>query len=243
MAMTMLLGAAPVEAADFDHSHGLWTTLLQSHVSGGVVDYAAIKRSGQLRAYLKELESVTPAQINRFSQSQQLAFWLNVYNAYTVALIVDKYPLDSIREIGVLPFAAFRKDFIELPATGMDEASLNHVEHEIVRKQFAEPRVHFAMVCAALSCPPLRSEAYRAVDLEPQLDQQARTFFNNSSKNRWDPKKGVLHLSKILEWFADDFTKTGKTIPAYVAQYLEGLDPAAVNEIEHLDYDWALNGK
>lgn len=238
----MMLGVVP-GADKFDHSHAKWTTLLSRHVKAGVVDYAAIKEGSELGAYLRDLEAVTPAEFAPFSKPEKLAFWLNVYNAYMVKLIAGNYPIDSVRRIGLLPFAAFRKDFIELPATGKKETSLDFVEHEIVRKQFAEPRVHFALVCAAKSCPPLRSEAYRAADLDEQLDDQARTFLNDTRHNRWEPKEGVLYLSEILEWFAGDFTKTGQTIPEYVSKYMTGLDPGAVAKVDHIDYDWALNGK
>ena len=239
-ALMALTAAAPASA--YDSSHAAWTAILREHVRGGRVDYAAIKKGGALRAYLAELESVTPARLRGLSEPERLAFWLNVYNAYTVALVIEHLPLGSIREIGSSPDAAFRTTFIELPATGRAQVSLDFVEHEIVRKRFAEPRVHFALVCAARSCPPLRSEAYRGADLEAQLDDQARGFLNDRSHNRWHAKSRTLYLSKILDWFAGDFTKTGMTMAQYVARYIDGLDAAAVARTEYLAYDWALNG-
>ncbi|MGH7894503.1 MAG: DUF547 domain-containing protein [Candidatus Binatia bacterium] len=120
--------------------------------------------------------------------------------------------------------------------------SLDDVEHGRVRKDFAEPRIHFALVCAAKSCPPLRDEAYRAADLDRQLGDQGRTFLHDPTKNRWDAATRTLELSSIFKWFREDFEKAAGTLPAFVARYLD--DPGATAQdarIRFLAHDWSLN--
>src|SRR5437763_1966360 len=120
-------------------------------------------------------------------------------------------------------------------------------EHEHLRKDFGEPRVHFAIVCASVTCPPLRSEAYRAADLDRQLDDQARRFLADPSRNRFDRRSRTLHLSSIFKWFREDFEKAAGSLPAFVARYVDPATAAAVEEpsvrIEFVDYDWSLNGR
>lgn len=239
--------ASNAQANTFDHSHSTWTRFLGSYVSNGNVDYAGIRARGQsdLYGHLSDLEAVSLDQVERFSDHEKLAFWINAYNAYTIKLILDHYPLDSIRDIGFLPGAAFREEFI--PLGHDDELALNDIEHEILREEFSEPRIHFALVCAAKSCPLLRSEAYRAADLDSQLDDQAKRFINNRKKNYFDSSSNTLHLSAIFKWFEKDFTGRGRSLAAYVSRYLNAEVSAAVNStgtaIEYLDYDWSLNGR
>ncbi len=238
--------AAATNDAGFDQDHPLWTELLGKHVEDGRVSYGVLHSRDRraLTAYLGELEAVTPADYGRFSEAQKIAFWLNAYNAYTVELILRHYPLESIREIGFLPLAAFRDSFIPIRATGEETMSLNDIEHEVLRALFSEPRIHFALVCASESCPPLRAEAFRARDLNSQLDDQARLFINDPTKNRFDAASGTLYLSKIFDWFAEDFVKHGGGGVPFVARYLAGgLGANRSPKIEHLEYDWSLNGK
>lgn len=123
--------------------------------------------------------------------------------------------------------------------------SLNDIEHEILRKQFDEPRIHFAIVCASKSCPVLRTEAYRAKDLESQLDEAARTFIRDPSRNRFDPGSRVLRLSSIFKWFREDFERAAGTLPAFVARYHDESSAVALRtgglRVEFLEYDWSLN--
>jgi len=228
--------------APFDASHGAWSALLGRRVSDGWVDYAGWKRAdqGALAGYLGSLEQVDRACFERFSERERLAFWINAYNAYTVRLILDHYPVKSIRSIGFLPMAAFRSSFIHLHAHGGGALSLNEMEHQILRKQFAEPRIHFAINCASKSCPQLRGEAYRAADLDAQLDDATRRFLLDRTKNRYDPTTRTLSVSSIFKWFHEDFEHAAGTVQGFVGRWLDGA--AGARKIEYLDYDWSLNG-
>ncbi len=248
LALALLLAASPARAAclDLDHSHQSFSDLLSRHVQGGRVDYDALLADrSSLDAYTASLEAVCADDFNRFSGKQRVAFWINSYNAYTLQLILDNYPLESIRDIGLLPYAAFRKEFIPLQVLGDDPLSLEDIEHGQLRANFHEPRVHFALVCASESCPPLRSEAYRADALSPQLNDQAHSFLNDPTKNRLDVAAGTLYLSRIFEWFSEDFLAADPSLAAYVVRYLPEDHMALLNsdslKIEFLDYDWSLN--
>jgi hypothetical protein len=206
--------------------------------------YAALKREGmpQLTAYLDALSSACADDYRMWTRAQRLAFWINAYNAFTVKLILDHYPITSIRRIGWLPGAAFREDFIPMPGLKGGTVSLDDIEHRTLRSDFREPRIHVALVCAARSCPPLRPEAYRAADLDRQLDDQARQFLADPTKNRFDPATNTLYLSPIFSWFRADFEAVAGTLDAWVARYAP--DPragAAGVQIVFLDYDWSLN--
>ncbi|MEO8601067.1 MAG: DUF547 domain-containing protein [bacterium] len=234
----------------FDHQHAAWNTIVARYVREGIVDYAGLKRSGlpALDGYLQSLESVCRRHYNTWTGEQKLAFWINAYNAYTVKLILDHYPLKSIRSIGLLPGAAFRENFIPLQALRGKVLSLNDIEHDILRKEFREPRIHFAIVCASKSCPELRNEAYRATTLDAQLTEAARRFVSDSSKNRFDAASRTLRLSSIFDWFREDFERSSQTLPAFVARYAEPATATALSSggnvrVEFLDYDWSLNGR
>jgi len=233
----------------FDQEHTTWSGLLQRYVRDGVVDYASWKRGGQrdLDAYLVSLQSVCRKHYDTWSRAQKLAFWFNAYNAYTVRLVLDHYPLKSIREIGLLPYAAFRKKFIPMEKLRGDTIALEDIEHKILRKDFREPRIHFAIVCASKSCPALRSEAYRAAILESQLDDAARGFVRDATKNRFDAAAGTLWLSSIFDWFDEDFERAAGSVAAFVARYADKPTASAIRaggvRVQFLDYDWSLNGR
>ena len=243
--------AAPREASEagFDHTHSAWTRVLAAHVRDGWVDYAGLHRRPEaLDAYLASLAAPRPEEFRSWSEKEQLAFWINAYNAWTVRLILDNYPLESIRSIGLLPGAAFRSRFIPLGrlrgSSGM--ISLNDIEHGVLRPEFREPRIHFAIVCASAGCPALRSEAYRAADLESQLDDAARDFLRDTTKNRFDSRSRTLHLSSIFKWFGEDFETAAGSLESFVGPYLDEatrsqLDGGEVT-VSFLDYDWTLNG-
>jgi hypothetical protein len=233
----------------FDHNHAAWTAVLKRHVRNGSVDYAGLKRDGvtDLNGYLKSLESVCKGHYQSWTSHQKLAFWINAYNAYTIRLIIDHYPVKSIRKIGLLPNSAFKKKFIPLTTLRAKTLSLNDLEHNIIRKEFAEPRIHFAIVCASKGCPVLRSEAYRAPVLDRQLQTAAQGFVQDRSKNRFDPETRKLHLSAIFDWFREDFERDGKTLPEFVARYMDETTAKAIGSgavrVQILEYDWSLNGR
>jgi hypothetical protein len=255
LGLLLALSAGSIRASDqdgcpaFDHTHGAWTVLLQRFVHDASVDYGAWTSSGAraLDGYLASLAGVSRACYASWSREEQLAFWIDAYNAYTVRLILDHHPIASIRSIGWLPGSAFRTKFIPMERLEERTLSLDDVEHRIIRPRFADARVHFALVCASKGCPPLRAEAYRASDLERQLDEQARTFINDPAKNRYDATRRILRLSSIFEWFGEDFERAAGSTARFVARYAKGpmadaaRDPAV--RIEFLDYDWSLNGQ
>lgn len=241
---------APATAAQgpFDHAHAAFTEILGRHVRDGVVDYAGLKAdSAPLLRYLASLEAVDPAAFAAWTPAERMAFWLNVYNAYMLRFVLDRYPIDSVQSVGLIRGAAFREEFIPLGrlvgAPDDGPISLNTVEHEILRKM-GDPRIHMAIVCASRSCPPLREEAFRAADLEAQLDDQARRFLASTERNRIDAASRTLRLSKIFEWFREDFDAAGG-LEAFVARYAPGdtswIRPGV--RIEFSEYDWNLNGR
>lgn len=244
LVLTLSTRAAATACPTIDHTHAAWSSILDRWVNDGRVAYAAIQRDGRpaLDEYLHHLSSTCAADYENWSRTERIAFWINAYNAFAVELILDHYPIASIRKIGWLPGAAFRKDFIPMPELKGGNISLNEIEHGTLRAEFREPRIHFALVCASRSCPPLRREAYRAADLDDQLDDQARTFLRDTSKNRFDAATNTLYLSRIFDWFRADFEAVADSLPAYVARYMD--EPRANQPevtVEFLEYDWSLN--
>ncbi len=216
-----------------------WNELLQKHVSAqGNVDYQGFKDdSPQLNSFLTKLKAHHPNDKN-WSEAEQIAYWINAYNAFTVKLIVDNYPLKSIKEIGgSIPFVNTSWDikFFEIEKNLYD---LNDIEHGILRKKYVEPRIHFAVNCASVSCPRLLNEAFVPERLEEQLTQVATSFINNETKNLITPQKASL--SKIFSWFSGDFEKTHDNITAFINQYSK-VKITDQTKIEYMDYDWNLN--
>lgn len=219
---------ATLDLAAIDHS--TWNTLLKTHVTeDGKVGYKGfIKDQVLLNDYLNYLGELTPD--NSWSKNEKLAYWINAYNAFTIALIMEHYPVKSIMDIK----NAWDIDFIHL---GNKTYTLNDIEHQIIRKEFNEPRIHFVLVCAAISCPILLNEAYTPDKLEQQLQQQSNGFINDPSKNSITHKKAKV--SQLFNWFADDFTKNGSLID-YLNQFSEiKLDPNT--RVDFLEYNWDLN--
>jgi hypothetical protein len=244
LALALSPGAALAACARVDHEHAAWSAILARRVSAGRVDYAGLKReeAPALTAYLETLSGACAPDYERWSRGERIAFWINAYNAFTVRQVLDHHPVASVRRIGWLPGAAFRRRFIPLPGLKGGAVSLDDIEHGTLRADFDEPRIHFALVCASRGCPPLRAEAYRASDLERQLDDQARVFLRDPAKNRFDAATRTLHLSRIFRWFRADFEAAAGSLPAFVSRYMEERALTAPGvRVEFLDYDWALN--
>jgi hypothetical protein len=245
MPIVLLLAASlTVVAPPLDHS--AFDALLREHVAEGLVDYDAFARSPQLGRYLDQLAT---AKLDGLSDPELLAFWINVYNAYTIQQINAHEERDSIRNInktlGLLPLKGPWSE--KMVRAAGQTLSLDDVEHEIIRKQFHEPRIHFALVCAALGCPPLRSEAYTGARLEEQLEDQARLFLLRSpARNRVDVTTGTVWVSPILVWYKGDFGGTDEALGRYLSRYWEEgpereLLEAGRFRLEKTDYDWTLN--
>lgn len=220
-------------------THEEFGKLLKAHVDQyGLVDYKALQAdSNQLQAYLQKLGGHHPND-QHWSREEQMAYWINAYNAYTLELILDYYPVNGIKEIkDGIPFVStvWDIDFIKIEDR---EYNLNNLEHGILRKYFDEPRTHFALVCASLSCPKLQAFAYSADRLDEQLDQAAREFFNDPFRN--DIAADTARVSKILDWYWMDFKDQYADVRELINKYSQTkVDANTV--IEYLDYDWALN--
>lgn len=240
LASLTLLGMLSASAAPPNADHSLFNQLLKKYVNEkGFVNYKGFKREqGELRKYLNLLSSNPPT--DQWTRNDQMAYWINAYNAFTIELILNHYPVKSIKDIGStiqIPFVTtpWASKFFKI---GGEPTSLDNIEHGILRKKFDDPRIHFALVCAAVSCPPLRNEAYVGSQLDAQLNAQGRTFFNDPTKNVITP--GRVSLSKILDWYGGDFKKNGQTIAKWVNRYVSTklADNASVS---YQDYNWALN--
>ncbi len=234
------LWAAPASAAAFDHRHELFTKILARHVRDNRVDYPGLKTLPEdLTRYLDNIAAVTKAEFGRWDDPRQIAFLINAYNAATLRLVIDHYPLKSIKDIGSLFKGPWDQRVVRLFG---DSITLNALEHDLLRKNYNEPRLHFALVCAAKGCPPLRAESYIASRLEEQLVDQAKTFLADPTKNRVDASSATLHLSPIFQWYASDFEKKHGSVLAALKVYWPKEYAAADGfRIRYTDYDWSLN--
>lgn len=221
-------------------SHQLWDQLVKTHVkANGLVDYKGfIREKPKLESYLKLLSENAPDR-SKWSKNEQLAYWINAYNAYTVKLIVDFYPTKSIRDLGPKLKIPLIKDvwhykFFKIAGVDM---SLDEVEHGILRKEFDEPRIHFAINCASISCPPLLNEAFVADKLEAQLTKVTVAFINDPVRNKLETQS--VQLSSIFSWFTGDFTKRG-TLIEFLNKYSK-VKIAPNAKVSFLDYNWNLN--
>jgi Protein of unknown function, DUF547 len=221
-------------------SHQLWDQLVKAHVkANGLVDYKGfIREKPKLESYLKLLSENAPDR-SKWSKNEQLAYWINAYNAYTVKLIVDFYPTKSIRDLGPKLKIPLIKDvwhykFFKIAGVDM---SLDEVEHGILRKEFDEPRIHFAINCASISCPPLLNEAFVAEKLEAQLTKVSIAFINDPVRNKLGTQS--VQLSSIFSWFTSDFTKKG-TLIEFLNKYSK-VKISSNAKISFLDYNWNLN--
>lgn len=239
---TFLLTSCAVKKVNSNSTpitHQLWDTLVKQYVTEkGNVNYKGfIADSVKLNQYLTLLENNHPND-ERWSKDERLAYWINAYNAFTVKLIADNYPVESIKDIkNGIPFVNTVWDikFIEIEGNVYD---LNNLEHGIARKQFNDPRIHAAFNCASFSCPRLRNEAYTAERLDEQLDDQMRYFINNPDKNILDPDKPKL--SKIFKWYRGDFKSIGMNVNKFINKYAEVKIKKKAKK-SYLDYSWKLN--
>lgn len=255
---------AMAQATGFDHGHAAWTSLLRKHVRllrGGQatqVAYAGFAADrAALKAYLYTLSAVTPAAFAAWPRAERQAFLINAYNAFTVELILTRYPnLKSIKDLGSLLNSPWKPKWVPLLG-GM--VSLDDIEHAMLRKRgdYDDPRVHFAVNCASIGCPALREEAFVAARLDAQMDEQTLRFMSDRTRNRFNAQRGRLELSKIFDWYGEDFRLGHRgiaSLPAFAARYADQLadapaDVANLREriragsvgIAFADYDWALN--
>jgi hypothetical protein len=228
---------------EFDHQHPDLGKVLEEVVDDfGMVKYEelGVVRS-DLEAYLNLTASVPRTQFDGWKRARRMAFLINVYNATTLKLLSDYFPVKSIKDIGGLR----RVWDLEVVRLFGGKFSLGHLEHEMIRKQFKSPSIHFVLVCGSRGCPPLREEPYTADKLETQFSDQARDFLRDRKKNYIDLKSKTLFLSEIFMWFRDDFGKNDDQIIALVAKYFEATEQQSLMEggfvIHYTKFDWRVN--
>lgn len=231
-------------AKTIDHSE--WDALLKAYVEPGQdglnrVNYPRFKAEGRakLKAYLGKLQAADVAGLNR---QEQFAFWVNLYNAKTIDVVLERYPVKSIRDIDISGlFADGPWGAAVLKVQGYD-LTLDNIEHGILRKVWSDPRVHYAVNCASVGCPNLAADAYTGATLEAMLDKAARSYVNSPRGVRFETDK--LTLSSIYKWFAKDFGSDTKQVLAHLGRYAEpdlAKRLSQTDKISGYGYDWSLN--
>jgi hypothetical protein len=236
--LCMLPNLATSSWSEVGVDHSLYGELLDKYVKDGVVDYEGFKDDEPLLdQYLKVLENI---KVDSLSRDEQFAFYVNAYNAWTIKLILSAYPgIDSIKDLGSIFKSPWEKEIVRIKGKVL---TLDEIEHEILRAQFKDPRVHFAVNCASKSCPPLISEPYRGSTLDRQLDDATRAFINDPTSNYLESNK--LYVSRIFKWFSEDFNDD---VPGFFLQYAEGDFKKRLEaqkdklRVVYLRYDWSLN--
>lgn len=236
-------------AIAFDHSHKDWGWVLQQYQEpDGRLYYGRLQRdikagkAPKFADYLSGLKAVSAVEYSGWKETERLSFLINAYNAFTVKLVADEYPVKSIRKIGGLFSSPWKKEFFSL--LGGKIKTLDAIEHEYLRKKFQAPEVHAAVNCASFSCPRLQHEPFVPAKVSGQLEAAFREFLADPSRNRYEPGIGKLFLSEIFKWFGGDFdTKFGGYLKA-----IEQLGPPAAKQaikaggkVEWISYDWSLN--
>ena len=234
----------------YDHSYKSYSEILKRVVvtngHQSFVDYTKLKSdTSNLDDFIEGIEFLGKTEFDAWSREQQMAFLINAYNALTIKLILTEYPVDSIKDYGgFIVNSPWHRNFFTL--FGKD-ATLNIIEHGLLRKLYKEPRLHFVLVCASRSCPPLINEAYVADKLEQQFADASTNFLRDTERNRFDAADDKLEISKIFKWYKKDFISSAGSVNAYVAPLmtddvaLQTLIANKETKISYLDYDWSLN--
>ena len=226
----------PIAAQDFSDRE--FAQVLAAHVKDGWVDYGAIAHDQRFSDYLRQLDRVDPNRLP--TREERLAFWINAYNAFAIKGILDGYSPLTL-------FGRYRYFIGQDHRVGGVTINLYDLERKLLIPEFREPRLHFAIVCASMSCPKLQSHVYTGNQLEAQMEESAKTFINDPTKNRYDRERKIASLSMIFKWFEEDFVAHSGSLMNYVKQYL--IDPSLARELEttpyavqFIEYDWRLNG-
>ncbi len=219
-------------------NHELFDELLSKHVSAnGVVNYKGfIADSVLFNQYVHLLENNHPTR--KWADNERLAFWINAYNAFTIRLIIRNYPVTSIKDLGGFIYKVNTSWDIKFINICDEIYDINNIEHQKIRDQFKEPRIHFAVNCASVSCPKILNEAFTAERIDEQLDKVAREFINNIKKNKISSEKA--EISKIFNWYSGDFKVGGKSVTDFINQYAD-VKITESTKISYMDYDWRLN--
>jgi hypothetical protein len=241
--------AAPAAQEAGQDLYATWDRLLSTYVDDeGLVDYAALKANDleALDAFMRTLESTDPESFA--SEQEQIAFWINAYNAVVVRQVVERYPIESVRDVGSLwgLIGGFFKQ--EYPVAGR-QMSADDIEHGTLRERYTDERIHWALVCAAFGCPRLLDRAYRPETLEETLRAQSYEFLSQPRGLQIDRSSTTLYLSSYFDWYAGDFEEVAGDVIDYVLRYAAGEDAAWIREhrdemtVRIMDYDWTLNSQ
>ena len=258
LVLTFMLMIVPLASFAEPFDHDIWNRLLAKHVSpinqgkSTVVDYSGFQQDQKaLSTYLNSLSSLTNTQFKNLTNEQQLAFLINAYNAWTVELILSKYPdLESIKDLGGFFSSPWKKEFISLLG---EMRSLDDIEHNLIRgsERYRDARIHFAVNCASIGCPALRAQAYVGEKLDAQLEEQTKLFLADETRNRFSDNE--LQVSSIFKWYREDFEKGWSgfdSLEGFFNQYADVLGlsqnqrsqlTAGDLDIDFLEYDWRLN--
>ncbi len=233
----------------FDQSHKLFSEVLASFVKDGKVNYKGLKNDpGKLQEYINQVSSVSEKTLNSWSKNQKLAYWINAYNAFTLKIIIDYYPIKSIKKIK----GGKVWDRVKFKAGGNNQ-TLNDIEHKRLRAELKEPLIHFAINCASIGCPVLSNEAYKAENLYEHMKRSAEELLKNRDQFRIDYQAEKIYFSKIFKWFRDDFDKFKEVssykknngIVSFATKYLPKARADFIKnnklDVKFLHYDWNLN--
>ena len=243
------IGVVEPQAA-YDHQYSDWQRGLTTYTHEGRVNYEALKgRDRDLKASIQTIESLSKGEYESFNTKQKMVFWINAYNIGVIKTIIDNYPIKRGFNIRALAYPANSIQQIsnvwDRPVLSLlgKQVSLNDIENKFLRPEFKDPRAHFAIVCASIGCPVIRSQAYTAEKLDQQLLEQIQKFLSDPQKARYDILKDVLYLSSIFKWFGEDFKQVGGVITFIKIYAPKGLfnGLSEQTKIEWLGYDWNLN--
>jgi hypothetical protein len=243
---------AEPQGMPFDHVHAAWTRILERHVEGDRFDYEALSlERGPLDEYLLSLRGVQAADYAEWTRQQRQAFWINAYNAFTVQLVLSRYPIRSIQLIATPAETPWSREFVPLGhLIGGAEASkisLDTIEHGILGPQFEDARSHVALHRAAESSPPTGRAAFQAEGLDRQLDAHVRAWLADRRYNRFDPDEGTAQVSELLDWYEGDFVREAGSLRAWLARYVPDDLASWLEEeeepigIELLPWSWELD--
>ena len=237
----LLIGTAQASPAMFDHS--LFDQVLKKYVDDqGLVDYNGIARDPLFSEYLEKLET---ARVESLSRDGQLAFWINAYNAVMIEIVIKMKPKRSVRETFFPGLWTSKRIFEPRENTVANRSvSPDDMENEYLRKGFRDPRIHFAIICASMSCPPLPRTAYTEENVQARLEEETRKYLNSRRGIRIEAEENTLDVSKLFDWFKEDFLQKAGSVEAYIRPYLDESARAFLDRrptISFLGYDWALN--
>ncbi len=231
------------QAADFDHSK--FDQILKTYVdTEGRVDYNGIAADKTFREYMRSLQN---AKADSLSRDGQLAFWINAYNAVTIDKVIQWKPKKSVRETFVPGIWTGTKFFTSRQHTVAGQRlSQDDIEHEILRKRFKDPRIHFAIICASSGCPPLPQSAYTAENVQLRLEDETQKYLHSKRGLQFDYVENTMMLSKLFDWFAGDFELKSGSVTNFIKPYLDEKAMAFLDrmpKMSYISYDWALNAK